>query len=175
MSAENCPPVLSVADGEVEKTTERGDIMIRNQKLGIRVTAALLLLVLAFSLAGCAGIDTDAMEQRVRAMLDCDVTGDVEGSFALLYPGVTDEENYRKTFQQIQEYFPITEGYTLSLEKYNVTKQVGTQSRTVETAQYRVEFDGQVFYVNTEYVSDKLSSGFTVFRIVSQMDMIGTT
>jgi len=38
-----------------------------------------------------------------------------------------------------------------------------------------VEFDGQVFYVNTEYVSDKLSSGFTVFRIVSQMDMIGTT
>ena len=107
--------------------------MIRNQKLRIRVTAALLLLVLAFSLAGCAGIDTDAMEQRVRAMLDCDVTGDVEGSFALLYPGVTDEENYRKTFQQIQEYFPITEGYTLSLEKYNVTKQVGTQSRTVES------------------------------------------
>jgi len=149
--------------------------MIRNRKYGIRATAVLLLLALVFSLSGCAGIDTDAMEQRVRAMLDCDVAGDVEGSFELLYPGVTDEESYRKTFQQIQEYFPITEGYTLNLEKFNVTKQVGTQSRTVETAQYRVEFDGQVFYVYTEYVSDKLSSGFAVFRIVSQIDMIGTT
>lgn len=149
--------------------------MIRNRKYGIRATAVLLLLALVFSLSGCAGIDTDAMEPRVRAMLDCDVAGDVEGSFELLYPGVTDEESYRKTFQQIQEYFPITEGYTLNLEKFNVTKQVGTQSRTVETAQYRVEFDGQVFYVYTEYVSDKLSSGFAVFRIVSQIDMIGTT
>ena len=147
---------------------------MRNHQIVIRVTVALLLVVLAFSLIGCAGIDTDAMEQRTRAMLDCDVSGDADSSFALLYPGVTDAETYRETFRQIHEYFPITEGYTLSLEKYNVTKQVGTQSRTIETAQYRVEFDGQVFYVYTEYISDKLNSGFTVFRIVSQIDMVGT-
>ncbi|MBP5254485.1 MAG: hypothetical protein J6Z23_03785 [Lachnospiraceae bacterium] len=147
--------------------------MVRNQNPGIYVTAA-LLLVLVCALAGCAGGGVKAMEQRVREMLECDRTGDVEGSFALLYPGVTDEETHRDTFQQIQAYFPITEAYTLSTEQYYVTRQFGARSRTIETARYRVEFDGQVFYILAEYVSEKNSSGFTSFRIVSEADMNGT-
>ena len=140
----------------------------------MRVSVFLFLVVWAISLAGCSVIDTDAMDQRVRSMLDCEVNGDVDGAFALLYPGVADEESFRAAFQQIQDIFPITADYTLTLQSYNGTKQIGTETRTVETAQYQVEFDAQVFFLYAVYISDNACNGFSVYRIIRQTDMIVT-
>ena len=131
------------------------------------------VLLLALLLTGCSAISSDALDTRVRQMLDLDVKGDCEASYALLYPGVTDEETYKKTFAQILEYFPITEGYTMTMEHYGRTKRIGTDAGTLEDGQYKVEFDGQVFHAYVEYVTNKQGSGFTVFRIVSQQDMVG--
>ncbi len=143
-----------------------------NRKILFCLAAVLLVFVL---LAGCAAVNSDAMDAHVRQMLDLDVKGDAEASYALLYPGVTDEETYRNSFAQIQAYFPITEGYTMTLEHYGKTKQIGTDSGTYESAQYKVEFDGQVFHVYVDYKSNKQGSGFTMFRVVSQLDLAGPT
>ena len=61
-----------------------------------RTGALFLLLTLTFALAGCAMLKTEDMDQRVRAMLDLDVAGDREGSYTLLFPGITDEETFRE-------------------------------------------------------------------------------
>ena len=143
---------------------------ITNRKSLFCLTAVLLLTLL---LVGCAGISSDALDARVQQMLDLDVKGDCEASYALLYPGVTDEETYRKTFAQILEYFPVTEGYTMTMEHYGRTKRIGTDAGTLEDGQYKVEFDGQVFHAYVEYVTNKQGSGFTLFRIVSQQDLVG--
>ena len=143
---------------------------ITNRKSLFCLAAVLLLTLL---LAGCGAISSDALDARVRQMLDLDVKGDCEASYALLYPGVTDEETYRKTFAQILEYFPITEGYTMTLEHYGRTKRIGTDAGTFEDGQYKVEFDGHVFHVFVDYKSNKQGSGFTMFRIVSQQDLAG--
>lgn len=138
-----------------------------------RAGALFLLLALTLTLAGCDLLKTEDMEQRVRAMLDRDVAGDREGSYALLFPGITDEETYREIFPQIQEYFPITEGYSLTLESYHITRQIGTSRRTVEDAEYRVSFDEQEFKIYVQYVTEAKRAGFTEFRVVSQRDLIG--
>lgn len=145
--------------------------MFQKYKYILCVAAA---LVLALLLTGCAAISSDALDAHVRQMLDLDVKGDCEASYALLYPGVTDEETYRETFAQILEYFPISEGYTMTLEHYGKTKRIGTDAGTYEDGQYKVEFDGQVFHAYVEYRSNKQGSGFTMFRIVSQQDLVGT-
>ncbi len=138
-----------------------------------RTGALFLLLALTLMLAGCDMLKTEDMEQRVRAMLDRDVAGDREGSYALLFPGITDEDAYRESFPQIQEYFPITEGYSLTLESYHITKEIGTSRRTVEDAEYRVSFDEQEFKIYVQYVTEAKRAGFTEFRVVSQRDLIG--
>ena len=144
------------------------------EKIRVYAKVMLLLGIMTVFLAGCAAIDTGEMEQHVSAMLDCCAAEDAEGSYALLYPGAADEESFRESFRRIRESFPVTDGYTLSLENYHVTKQIGPMPQTAEQAQFRVEFDEQVFHVYTEYITDDHSSGFTVFRIIYQMDMIET-
>ena len=133
-----------------------------------------IVLLLALMLSGCAGISSDALDARVRQMLDLEVKGDCEASYALLYPGVTDEDTYKETFAQILEYFPITEGYTMTMEHYGRTKRIGTDAGIYEDGQYKVEFDGQVFHAFVEYRSNRQGSGFTMFRIVSQQDLVGS-
>lgn len=144
--------------------------MNKNHRYILCLVAVLQLTLL---LTGCAGISSDALDARVRQMLDLEVKGDCDASYALLYPGVTDEDTYRETFAQILEYFPITEGYTVTMEHYGRTKRVGTDAGTFEDGQYKVEFDGQVFHAFVEYRSNKQGSGFTMFRIVSQQDLVG--
>ena len=144
--------------------------MFRKNKCILCLAAVLLIALL---LTGCSAISSDSLDAHVRQMLDLDVKGDCEASYALLYPGVTDEETYKETFAQILEYFPITEGYTMTMEHYGRTKRIGSDAGTYEDGQYKVEFDGQVFHAFVEYRSDKQGSGFTMFRIVSQQDLAG--
>lgn len=133
-----------------------------------------IVLLLALMLSGCVGISSDSLDAHVRQMLDLNVKGDAEASYALLYPGVTDEKTYRETFAQILEYFPITEGYTMTLEHYGRTKRIGSNAGTYEDGQYKMEFDGQVFHAFVEYRSNRQGSGFTMFRVVSQQDLVGS-
>ena len=145
--------------------------MFRKNKCILCLAAVLLIALL---LTGCSAISSDSLDAHVRQMLDLNVKGDAEASYALLYPGVTDEKTYRETFAQILEYFPITEGYTMTLEHYGRTKRIGSNEGTYEDGQYKVEFDGQVFHAFVEYRSNRQGSGFTMFRIVSQQDLVGS-
>ena len=145
--------------------------MFRKNKCILCLAAVLLIALL---LTGCSAISSDSLDAHVRQMLDLNVKGDAEASYALLYPGVTDEKTYRETFAQILEYFPITEGYTMTLEHYGRTKRIGSNAGTYEDGQYKVEFDGQVFHAFVEYRSNRQGSGFTMFRIVSQQDLVGS-
>lgn len=145
--------------------------MFRKNKCILCLSAVLLIALL---LTGCSAISSDSLDAHVRQMLDLNVKGDAEASYALLYPGVTDEKTYRETFAQILEYFPITEGYTMTLEHYGRTKRIGSNAGTYEDGQYKVEFDGQVFHAFVEYRSNRQGSGFTMFRIVSQQDLVGS-
>ena len=145
--------------------------MFRKNKCILCLAAVLLIALL---LTGCSAISSDSLDAHVRQMLDLNVKGDAEASYALLYPGVTDEKTYRETFAQILEYFPITEDYTMTMEHYGRTKRIDTDAGIYEGGQYKVEFDGQVFHAFVEYRSNKQGSGFTMFRIVSQQDLVGT-
>lgn len=145
--------------------------MFRKNKCILCLAAVLLIALL---LTGCSAISSDSLDAHVRQMLDLNVKGDAEASYALLYPGVTDEKTYRETFAQILEYFPITEDYTMTMEHYGRTKRIDTDAGIYEDGQYKVEFDGQVFHAFVEYRSNKQGSGFTMFRIVSQQDLVGT-
>ena len=145
--------------------------MFRKNKCILCLAAVLLIALL---LTGCSAISSDSLDAHVRQMLDLNVKGDAEASYALLYPGVTDEKTYRETFAQILEYFPITEDYTMTMEHYGRTKRIDTDAGIYEGGQYKVEFDGQVCHAFVEYRSNKQGSGFTMFRIVSQQDLVGT-
>ena len=145
--------------------------MFRKNKCILCLAAVLLIALL---LTGCSAISSDSLDAHVRQMLDLNVKGDAEASYALLYPGVTDEKTYRETFAQILEYFPITEDDTMTMEHYGRTKRIDTDAGIYEDGQYKVEFDGQVFHAFVEYRSNKQGSGFTMFRIVSQQDLVGT-
>ena len=74
--------------------------MFKKRKYLLCLTAVLLLALL---LTGCSTISSDELDARVRQMLDLDAKGDCDASYALLYPGVTDEETYKETFAQILE------------------------------------------------------------------------
>ena len=138
-----------------------------------RTGTLILLLALSLTMAGCDMLKTDAMEQRVRAMLDTVAAGDREGSYALLFPGITDEETYQEAFQQMQAYFPIAEGYFLTLENYHITRWIGARFQIVEDAEYQVRFDEQEFRIYVQHVTEVKRAGFTEFRVVSQKDLLG--
>lgn len=138
-----------------------------------RVLAVLLAAVLMMSLSGCFGKESSEVQEQVRAMLDCDVTGDTEGAYELLYPGVAEKDAFQTEFQSIRERFPLSEDYRITLENSNIRTQVGVPSRLTASVRYRVEDSDQTFYLEAEYLRDGNGSGFTVCRFVDRYNMVG--
>ena len=131
-----------------------------------RTIVVLLLVSMAFCAAGCKS--TDVLDEKVVAMIDCNVAHEPESGYDLLYPGVQDREEYIAAFDKIDEYFPVTAGYTWVRQKTTVTK--GSDSYEIIEGQYKIEFDGQVFHIYAAWRSDLKGSGFVVFRIFNEDD-----
>lgn len=126
-----------------------------------------LVLVLGLCLTGCMEVDTEPLDQQVRALLDCCAGQDVDGAYALMYPGAMDRDSYRASFDKMAEEFPIPEDYLLTLQKYNKNTMLGTNKRVVEEAQYLMEFGEQIYEITVEFRSDQDGSGFTDIHAAS--------
>ena len=139
------------------------------------ILALILALAMIFSLAACAAIDSIAepLTEKIEEMLACYIAGDEEGSYALFYPGTLEEDAYHDIFLQICDYFPITEGYSLSVMNATTSTGIGSGAVTTMQGQYQVEFDGAVYYLFVAHVSDTSGSGFRSFRIVSKAEYEG--
>lgn len=140
-----------------------------------KILALSLALALVFALGACAAMDKlgEPLTAQVEKMLACQLAGDEAGAYALLYPGVIDEESYHGLFAQICDYFPLTEPYELSLQRINKNANI-TAKQTVLEGQYLVEFDGQAFYLLVSYVSGPDGEGFQTFRIINKAEYEGS-
>ncbi|MBO7375579.1 MAG: hypothetical protein J6V01_00645 [Clostridia bacterium] len=136
----------------------------------VRFFAVLSVVLIAFCLAGCAKADPKLLSEKVTEMIDLSVARDTDARFSMLYPGVTDADTYRSTAEQIDNYFPVTAGYTLELQEWYFTKGLINENETYE-GEYKVEFDGKVFYVAVTWYHDSAGEGFTRFRVVSEEEL----
>ena len=133
------------------------------------IITILLSVLLVSCLAGCTIANPSLLNEKVVAMIDYTVQQDTENGYAMLYPGVSDADTYRSTAKQIYEYFPVTAGYTWELQQWHITQGINN-SASVYEGQYKVEFDGKLFYVIAIWRSDSDEEGFTRFQVASEED-----
>ena len=138
-----------------------------------KILLAVLLLSLLLALCACGAPNTEALEQKTRAFLDCFAAGDEEGAYALFYPDAVDRESFHASFDGLHSTFPMTGDYSLSLGGYNETRYVGTRNQTVETAQFQLENDGKQYRLTVVYQSDRDGEGFTNFEMVLLLNPAG--
>lgn len=136
-----------------------------------RVLSIFLVALITICLVGCAKSDLGLLNEKVVAMIDLSVEHNSENGFSMLYPGVTDIATYRSTAKMIDDYFPVTADYTWELQQWNVMKGIGSNPTVIYKGQYKVEFDGKVFYIYVTWQSDSDGEGFTQFQIVSEEDL----
>ena len=132
-----------------------------------RILAIILAVSIVSCLAGCSKVTPSLLTEKVTEMIDLSVDRDTESRYALLYPDVTDIDTYRITTEMIDDYFPVTEGYTLELQQWNITKGVNNKTE-IHEGEYKAEFDGNVFYINAVWRSDSDGEGFVRFWVVSE-------
>ena len=137
------------------------------------LTSRFLALALAasfvFCLAGCSKADLTLLNEKTVAMLDLSVERDTEGRFSMIYPGVTDIESYRSTAEMMDEYFPITSGYTWKRLEWHITTDLSKSSKFYDGL-YQVVFDENVFYLYATWRADRDGEGFTNFQIVNEAE-----
>ena len=136
-----------------------------------RFIALLLAAVCLLCLAACTKKEPTLLNEKVTAMIDCDVAHDPETGYALLYPGVTDHETFIATAEKMYAYFPVTAGYTWKLGRWNYTKAMSSGKEVYE-GEYEVTFDDRTFLVYAVWRSDEGGVGFTRFQVVSQEDYL---
>lgn len=139
-----------------------------------KLLALLLALALLFSLTACAALESIGapLTEKVKAMLACSIAHDEDGAYALLYPGIMERDDYHEVFLQISEYFPVKEGYTLTMQSARSNKNITANSTSMQ-GQYLVEFDGQAFYLFVIHVETSDASGFQQFRVVNKAEYDG--
>ncbi len=138
-----------------------------------KILFAALTLCLLLALCACGEIDTEALEQRTRAFVDCFAAGDEEGAYALFYPDAVDRDSFHASFDLLCSTFPMTGDYSLSLGGYNKTSYVGSRNEAVETAQFQMENDGKQYRITVTYQSDRDGEGFTNFEITQMLNPAG--
>lgn len=139
------------------------------KRVSIQLIAIVLILSFVVLAAGCSAIRPDFLSEKVIEMLDGYASQDTESTYALLYPGLVDRENYGSIADGIYEYIPVPPEYELIQEEFKYTRGLNTK-RDIADARYRIEFDEKVFYTVVEWCSDDSGSGFTTFRIFNEED-----
>jgi hypothetical protein len=125
------------------------------------ILCILLVLALGIGMTGCMEVDTEPLDQQVRTLLDCCARQDMDGAWALMYPGSVDRDSFRESFERLTEECPVSGEYSLTLQNYHKNTMLGTKKEVVETAQYLLELGDQSFEIAVELHSDANGSGFT--------------
>ena len=135
------------------------------------VTALVLAAMLILSFTSCAGANPKIMSEKVTEIIDRFVDRDVDGIYAMFYPGAVDKDEYYAMCDALFEYFPVTAGYTRKLEQVYVTNGVNKNGTfTNWEGQYKVEFDGLTYHIVVSWLTDSVTSGFTRFHISNEED-----
>ena len=143
----------------------------------MKKTLSFLLAVLllgAVLLSGCRSTEEykekyEAVDQKVREYLDLMVQRDFDGMYAMLYPDVVSKEDYDALTDRMTAYCPIREGYELNMQTWDVYSRTD-DGRDIVIITYELRFDGELFYLNTRYVTEKDAEGFTNIQFVSKAD-----
>ena len=136
-----------------------------------RFLASMLVVLLVFCIVGCTKADRNLLNEKVTAMIDLIIKHDTEAMYSMLYPGAMDVETYLSTAELIDDYFPVTVGYTWNLQQLNVRKGVNEPYKIYD-GQYKVEFDEKVFYIVATWRSDSDGEGFMRFQILNEEDWV---
>ncbi len=134
-----------------------------------KILIIVLIVAFAFCITGCGGKKGALLDEKVSGMIDCLVAQDGDGAYAYIYPEDTLKDSFLSTVEDIYEYFPVTPGYTVEREGYSYKKSLNSGSDIIE-GQYKVEFDGNVFYIIASWRSDDKGSGFTTFYAFNEED-----
>lgn len=134
-----------------------------------RKLAILLMISVILLISGCSLIKPDQLNEKVKAMLDRTVARDANGMYELLYPDTTDKKDYRALAKSVFEYFPIEEGYTMKLQKYDRYVGINNSDRW-ETGQYLIQTGGADYVILVKWYSDENGSGFSVFNVLNEED-----
>ncbi len=116
--------------------------------------------------------DVNQLKGRVAEMIDYIAARDFDGAYSMLYPGVTDKDNFDLIAEQIYEYFPATEGYTLEIIQWDKYTGSNIDSNFIK-ADYKVEFDESVFYIGVTWRYNNDGNGFTQFQVANEKDAQG--
>lgn len=142
----------------------------QNMKRALRQLIMIVLIAaFVFCMAGCGSAKSGLLDEKVSGMVDCFAARDADGAYSLIYPGITDIENYRTGLEELYEYFPVAPGYTLERQNFSSKKTLGSGSEILE-GQYQVEFSGSIFYIVAAWRSDSDGSGFTTFYAFNEED-----
>ena len=114
--------------------------------------------------------DVMQLEGKVADMIDHIAARDYDQAYSMLYPGVSDRETFDLVAGQINEYFPVTEGYALELIQWDKYTGSNIDNNFIQ-AQYKVEFDESVFYIGVNWRYNDEGTGFTQFQVVNEKEM----
>jgi hypothetical protein len=138
---------------------------MKKMKRGIAIL--LVVTALAVCLTGCTA-NAKILNGKVVEMLDLLAARDTDGTYAMMHPDISTLEDHRTAVDNLYEYFPITKPYSCRLQNFNVNITNGV--KTLE-GRYRVIFDETTYIVYASWVSDNNGSGFTDFRVSTEMDL----
>jgi len=151
---------------------ERSSLTMRCRS-GNGKKALIVLMVAAILLTSSCGAvkeTSDFMKGKTSEFLDCIIRHDLDGLYALCYPDSVERGQLEEFEKQFFDYCPVAEGYELSTEGIKVNKTVGTNSADTITADYKLTFNGEVYYINAEYVKTSGGEGFKAFWVSSEED-----
>jgi hypothetical protein len=135
------------------------------------VTALVLAAMLILSFTSCAGANPKIMSEKVTEIIDRFVDRDVDGIYAMFYPGAVDKDEYYAMCDASFEYFPVTAGYTCKMEDWYATFGIISKNNPSQwEGRYKVEFDGLTYRIIVTWLTDSEASGFTRFRVLNEED-----
>ena len=149
-------------------------------KVPLKILVSMLVIfACTISCFGCKAVfstsldsdeDVKQLKGKVAEMIDHIAARDYERAYSMLYPGVTDKETFDFVAEQIHEYFPVTEGYTLEIVQWDKYTGSNIDNNFIQ-AQYKVEFDESVFYIGVNWRYNDEGNGFTQFLVVNEEEM----
>ena len=142
------------------------------------VFALLLSALMVLGLCACqvkvhtevTGSAGKELQEKVEANLENYIRQDDAAAYEAFYPGVVSKSSFPSDFHSFLGYFPITEGYTLTLQDCQPYRHEDDPEVKLVFGEFTVEFDGQKFYLSVTYAKDQEHEGFQKWHIMSEAD-----
>ncbi len=136
----------------------------RRQILAVAVVLCLLL-------TGC-GLHSDVLDQKAELGLQAIERNEPAELYAMLYPGLVEEEEFGNAFEQLLQYWG--EGELRNLKLVQVHTRITSDGKTYSGI-YRFAIDQKDFYLSITYREDDAGKGLTQFYINPVADSAADT